>query len=290
MSLVFNMVGGGGGSLKDTDAIMTVTVPTGSSVTMTKGSLSLTPTMWVQAADPTYDCALFVIKPSLFDAVNAWTVNATLGTDTTSDTVTISSNKQYDMVFLSYHVPNEYQEVEYIAFPSSGAYINTLINANTSRAIEIKISDSTNRQHYFGGSENSGESYQMAVWDNRYYWGSGSSEASGGNWSSGVKVLIYNDARNNYIPTVNGNNLANSCLETTRNFNILLGKRGNSVDFSGKIYYCFIRNNSDSSLAFEAYPCYRKSDSVAGIWDKVSKRFCTNAGSGTFTVGPDVRP
>lgn len=101
MSLVLNMVGGGGGSLKDTDAILTVTVPTGSTVTATKGGTTLTPTMWVQAADNTLDCALFVIAPSMFDSQNAWTVTATLGTDTASDTVMISSNKQYDLV-LSY--------------------------------------------------------------------------------------------------------------------------------------------------------------------------------------------
>ena len=101
MSLVLNMVGGGGGSLKDTDAILTVTVPTGSTVTMTKGGVTLTPTMWVQAADNTLDCALFVIAPNLFDAVNAWTVTSTLSGDTASDTVIISSNEQYDLV-LSY--------------------------------------------------------------------------------------------------------------------------------------------------------------------------------------------
>lgn len=98
MSLVLNMVGGGfGGSLKDTDAILTVTVPTGSTVTATKGGTSLTPTMWVQAADATLDCALFVIAPAQFDSVNPWTVTATLGTDTTTATVTIDSNKQYDL-------------------------------------------------------------------------------------------------------------------------------------------------------------------------------------------------
>lgn len=95
MSLVLNMVGGGGGSLKDTDAILTVTVPTGSTVTMTKGGVTLTPTMWVQAADPTLDCALFVIAPNLFDAVNAWTVTATLGTDTASDTIVVDTNSAY---------------------------------------------------------------------------------------------------------------------------------------------------------------------------------------------------
>ena len=102
MSYVFNMVGGGSGGGSGpsaSDAILTVTVPTGSTVTMTKGGVTLTPTMWVQAADNTLDCALFVIPPSLFDAVNAWAVTATRGTtDTASDTITIDSNKEYDMV------------------------------------------------------------------------------------------------------------------------------------------------------------------------------------------------
>lgn len=103
MSRVFNMVGGGsGGSLKDTDAILTVTVPTGSTVTAVKGGVTLTPTMWVQAANVTQDCALFVIAPTQFDSVNPWTVTATLGTDSATATVLINSNKQYDME-LSYH-------------------------------------------------------------------------------------------------------------------------------------------------------------------------------------------
>lgn len=99
MSYVFNMIGGGtgGGGPTTSDAILTVTVPTGSTVTMTKGGVTLTPTMWVQAADATLDCALFVIGPSLFDAQNAWTVTASLSGDTASGTVTIDSNEQYDM-------------------------------------------------------------------------------------------------------------------------------------------------------------------------------------------------
>lgn len=88
---------GGGGKIKDTNAILTVTVPTGSTVTMTKGGTTLTPTMWVQAADPTRDCALFVIAPSLFDAQNAWTVTATSGINSASATITIDSNEQYNI-------------------------------------------------------------------------------------------------------------------------------------------------------------------------------------------------
>lgn len=94
--------GSGGGGLKDTDAILTVTVPTGSTVTATKGGTSLAPTLWTAAADSSLDCALFVIPPAQFDATTPWTVTATLGTDSATATVLIDSNKQYD-VELSYH-------------------------------------------------------------------------------------------------------------------------------------------------------------------------------------------
>ena len=102
--MIFDMTrrsSGGGSGPSASDAILTVTVPTGSTVTMTKGDATLTPTMWVQAADPTLDCALFVIGPSLFDAQNAWTITATLGLNTASDEVTIDSNEKYE-ISLSY--------------------------------------------------------------------------------------------------------------------------------------------------------------------------------------------
>lgn len=38
----------------------------------------------------------------------------------------------------------------------------------------------------------------------------------------------------------------------------------------------------------EAYPCYRKSDGVIGMYDVVGNRFITNAGSGSFIKGADV--
>lgn len=137
MSLVLNMVGGGGGgSLKDTDAILTVTVPTGSTVTMTKGGVTLTPTMWVQAADPTLDCALFVIAPSLFDSQNAWTVTATLGTDTASDTVTVSAAKQYD-VELTYTAWIFREGVGAIVALSAASQSNATVYTNLTSYIDV---------------------------------------------------------------------------------------------------------------------------------------------------------
>ncbi len=41
-------------------------------------------------------------------------------------------------------------------------------------------------------------------------------------------------------------------------------------------------------LVRDMIPCYRKADGVIGMYDTVSKRFFTNAGSGEFTKGADV--
>ena len=95
MSIVLNMVGGGG-SLRDTDAVLLVTVPTGSSATATKGAVTLTPTIWTTSSDNTLDCALFSIPASTFDS-NAWTVTATLNSQTASGTIVIDSAKEYEM-------------------------------------------------------------------------------------------------------------------------------------------------------------------------------------------------
>ena len=142
MSLVFNMVGGssgGGSGPSASDAILTVTVPTGSTVTAVKGGVTLTPTMWVQAADATLDCALFVIAPAQFDATVPWTVTATLSTESATATVLIDSNKQYEaeITFKTWLFRNGAAEsltggVELVAGASMAAgYIHTTQNTST---------------------------------------------------------------------------------------------------------------------------------------------------------------
>ncbi len=91
-----NVQGGGGGPTA-ADAILLVTVPAGSTVTASKGAETLVPTLWVSAADSTLEKALFVIESSLFDSANPWTVTITDGTNTADGTVTIDSNKQYEL-------------------------------------------------------------------------------------------------------------------------------------------------------------------------------------------------
>lgn len=99
--MIFDMTrrsSGGGSGPSASDAILIVTTSAGSTVTATKGSVSLTPTLWTAAADATQECALFVISAAQFDSSTPWTVTATDGTGTETDTVVIDSNKQYDLL------------------------------------------------------------------------------------------------------------------------------------------------------------------------------------------------
>lgn len=66
-------------------------------------------------------------------------------------------------------------------------------------------------------------------------------------------------------------------------------KSGAGVDFPfyGRIYKFIISTERDIKIR-ELIPCYRKVDLVAGMYDRVNGVFYTNAGTGSFIVGPDV--
>ena len=289
--MIFDMTrrSSGGGGPSASDAILTVTVPTGSTVTMTKGGVTLTPTMWVQAADNTLDCALFVISPSLFDAQNPWTITATLGTGTASNTVTISANKQYDMV-INYRVPSAYQEVKYLAVGNtSGPYINTNHTPTNNDEYEVTF-------QYTGVPDN-----------NTWLFGSYASyrDTMIGYYNSIIRLVIggnnldvgFDTGKHTFLATRTNMILDDVTQSVVPNWNnvapyeiAIFGSNidGNSVyaTKNGRIFCVKIWTGGD--LVGDFIPCYRKSDSLPGMWDAAGESFYTNAGSGTFLLGPDV--
>lgn len=96
--IIGNPITLGGGSLLPTDAILHVQAPAGSTVTISKGTTTKTDEGHENAADPTVYDYYFIIHASQFDSVNAWTVTATLGTETATGTVTIDTADGYDVI------------------------------------------------------------------------------------------------------------------------------------------------------------------------------------------------
>lgn len=64
------------------------------------------------------------------------------------------------------------------------------------------------------------------------------------------------------------------------------GSSPQSTSISARIYSVSIQDND--TLVCDLVPCYRKTDNVAGMYDRVSGELFTNAGTGSFTVGPDI--
>lgn len=100
--MIFNMVGGGGGSaVNPTDAFLSVSAPLGSDITLTKSGVTLTPNFY--ASDSTSVYCYFVIKPNAFSA-DAWTVRAVRGSGSTQETaiktIVINAAGQYTMSLL----------------------------------------------------------------------------------------------------------------------------------------------------------------------------------------------
>ena len=95
--MIFNMVGGGSGGLKATDAILRVIAPAESTVTIAKSGVSKSDGGHENALDNTLYDYYFIIHASQFDSSNPWTVTATLGTQTISDTIIINAANEYDL-------------------------------------------------------------------------------------------------------------------------------------------------------------------------------------------------
>ena len=295
-----------GGGLKDTDAVLIVTVKTGSTVTATKGGVTLTPTIWTQSADNTLDSAIFSIPSSTFDT-NAWTVTATLSGEIYSDTIIINAPNEYNMEVF-YIVPEAYQAVEYLQ--SSGKqYIVTSIPANTANSGTIDFMSTSLKQwaYIYGASSTTradpgGFGFSTAfgastpynygwVYDSKYNSTSVSADinvrhTAGFHYlSNNIEYMfdgeIITTSYTEETYTITTNSIYLFALNYNNN-TISDGMKVNARVYSFKLY----NNNGDKIL--DCRPCYRKSDSVAGMWDRVSKTFLTNKGTGTFSVGGDV--
>ena len=191
---------------------------------------------------------------------------------------------------------NEYRQLEYIQ--STGTqYIDTLVNPVTNKTyIEIKITSTLpasggvfgvsvdNGNTYFGsilGTTHSFEFY-MYNWDYQSYMIADNSNTHPN------QIIKYNSS-GRYITDFNGNVYASK----TNNIgtfsiakNMTIFRWNSNATWSGKIYYCKLWN--DQTLIRDLVPVKRKSDNVICMYDKVTRQYFTNQGTGNFIAGPEV--
>lgn len=185
-------------------------------------------------------------------------------------------------------LPEEYQEVEYIQ--SSGKqHINSRFvpNQNTSVVCDVDFAAVSSTAFLFG-SRSSGSTYwynflcTAAGFRSDFYTDTTAFAHAGG------RMLID---KNKNVTTVNEIVVLSSTSGSfSTAYPLYLFAENNAGSAYGpcaaKIYYFQIYNGD--TLERDFVPCYRKSDSVVGLYDLVNGVFYTNAGTGTFTKGADV--
>lgn len=311
MSLVLNMVGGGG-NFTATDAILRVQATANSIVTISKGGTTKSDAGHENMLDHTVFDYYFIIHQSQFDSLTPWTVTATLGIGVTSDTIIINASDEYDMI-LTPLVPVEYQAVEYLQ-TSGTQYIN-LPNFYPTGTTEFEATFLTTNT--LGSSSGFGSLFggRTDYYRNAYCYTTYTSNVNNkkghflyGSVSSGSQVenIRYNGlmVRNVKMTTKFHNHILSSDqFSTTVSvpaqtftstaymnlfgiYNMADGVHGEH--FAGNLYSLKFWSDSNT-LSYDFVPCYRRADSVAGLFDRVNSGFYTNNGSGTFVVGSDVK-
>ena len=191
-------------------------------------------------------------------------------------------------------LPSEYQEVEYIQ--SDGyQHIDTGINGGSIAEYEIKMDALGSVAHaweqYFAGdmytTGSIGKLYASS--SNLYFQGlpnPGQSFTNLGNISNGIYDLKVTMADGIVCNNIFYRDYTTGATWGNLTFWVFNSHSETSLGASMRLYY--LRMFTDGVKVRDYIPCYRKSDSVIGLYDLVSKTFYTNQGSGTFTKGGDI--
>lgn len=202
-----------------------------------------------------------------------------------------------DVVWEKKRLPVEYQEVEYIE--STGTqYIDTgfIPNQDTRTVIVCSATQYLGRNTALFGSRNTFQSKNYSI-----VFGSGDGTPYNNVLYSGYDIGNVSKPSNalssNTIYTIDKNknktyvNNSQMYSQVYNNFTspytmFLFAVHQSSSDlFVGylRIYSCKIYDNG--TLVRNFIPCYRKSDNVAGLYDKVTNTFYINSGTGEFIKG-----
>lgn len=195
-------------------------------------------------------------------------------------------------------LPTAYQQVLYIK--SNGLqYINVEIKGSGNYSMSVDLQADTGQQWTFGARNRHQSDIRGFMFMNRAL-ESAPSDAfvSYGENYTNINNSIANDGLRHIYTIDKGlfsidNTIIKSYTQsvfTTPNDLLLFAfndvYEGVRLKATCSIYQATI-SNQGTKLA-DIYPCYRKSDNVAGMYDIVRDVFLTNAGTGSFIVGPDV--
>lgn len=188
------------------------------------------------------------------------------------------------------YIPVEYQQVEWLR--NSGAnWINPNIKYTGNCDWEVRFIEKNyniNNMPVVGSSQ-WGSVLVLNYWNNNVllFWDSPRNAYTEGYDEIGIVNLEYK----------NGNvKISYSLSETVYTFyremtghDIYINNSENRKPSATQAYLLnYFAFRESGVLIRELIPCYRKADLVAGMYDRVNGVFYTNAGTGSFIVGPDI--
>lgn len=197
-------------------------------------------------------------------------------------------------------LPTEYQEVEYIKSTSDGGQcIDTGVPGENSN-LRIDISYMWDVVPAEGSYQNIISAYinETSNCTRIVQYGAGRTyvdvniRANRSIAYRGARVAgtRYNESLTRTYYDVNGERLVITETATgssnDHNLHLFSSSAHRTFAKSLRLYNCKLYDGN--TIVRDFVPCYRKSDDVAGLYDVANDVFYPNAGTGSFTVGPDV--
>lgn len=255
----------------------------------------------------------FIILLSALFCINAiahttdWYVDEILYQSTTctpGDNITPPnppSKPGYHFVdWIPYYVPSEYTKLEYIDTDGE-SWIDTGITP-TATTLQFDYKMQILQQEYvslFGAVAATAPRYGFRVYyqpaggtTNQLNWQSGSFvEPQYVTWNDVLQGTVIATQGVSVFSTINGTTktYSSSAIDLTQSDTMFLGTThlGTTSGRAPTRIWSF-KITKDGTVVRDFVPAKRNSDNVVGMYDTVSKRFFTNAGTGVFIAGPGV--
>ena len=201
----------------------------------------------------------------------------------------------YEIIENVYGLPAGYTPLEYIQ-SDGNSYINTGITSTSTTNMEFIAKTTNTGTQYIGGCYGESETNIIEIAQAR---ATGTLIADIGNYS-GNRISSNVSAQTEFrTMLIQGNSfyINNTLIGTITN-----GYRPNGGNCfiahstfgtqGGEVQYKEAKIWNDSRLVFDGVPAKRNSDGVIGMYDLADTNpataFHTNAGTGTFTAGPEI--
>lgn len=210
---------------------------------------------------------------------------ALTGYTTASQNVTVADGVT-EITLRPYLLPAEYQQVQYISSDGIAYIQSALLRFSSSNKVKLGVIIN----HFFGSANNNcyyvfgtGGYLQFAYWDGMVSVGNANASYS---WTVGESYEIEFINKVLYVNNVTTGLSRNP--NTSNNYLFWNGETGYGYPKNGTVLY-WQKYDSSDNLIVNLLPCYRKVDSVPGLYDTIGNTFLVNSNSrGTFICGEDV--